>query len=97
MARRPFTKFRADDTLRRVDRGTAWIVKEFRNRVPVLYVWATGCKATPVPKKYRPAFEERLAASGNGDGLFPGVHQTSRQTCANPRMPRRSGGGSVTP
>jgi hypothetical protein len=81
-ARRPSTeplnRQACNKVLALVDQGKARIIKEFEKGKPVFSVVSvSGAPLGRPDKKFAYLFENKLAESGNGDGLFPGFHQTA--------------------
>jgi hypothetical protein len=82
MSQRPSTKplnrQACGKALALVDQGKARIVKEFEKGKPGFFVISiSGAPLGRPDKKFAHLFEKKLAESGNGDGLFPGSHQTA--------------------
>jgi hypothetical protein len=76
----PMTCEQADAALFKVDLGSATIAKEYVNGRHVLFVFSATGRLIGVPSKCCAGlFEQRLAARGNDDGLWPGHSQTTRR------------------
>jgi hypothetical protein len=66
-----------DKALALIDMGKARIVKEFKNGQASFFVTSASGHAIGTPhRNFNYLFDERLAATGNDDGLLPGFHQT---------------------
>jgi hypothetical protein len=66
-----------DKALALIDTGKARIVKTFRNGQPSFFITSASGHAIGTPhRNFNYLFEQRLAATGNDDGLLPGFHQT---------------------
>lgn len=76
-ATRQLNRTRCEEALALVAAGKARIIKEFRNGHASFFIISASGHAIGTPfRSYNHLFEARLAASGNGDGLFPGCSQT---------------------